>query len=209
MIHVEHLSKSYGPTRALDGVSFDVARGEVVGLLGPNGAGKTTVMRILAGYMLVVGKEMCQKYDMVNLHPATPGGPAGTWQEVIWQLIDSKAEETGVMMHLITPELDKGPPVAYCTFPIRGNPFDEHWEEIQGHSLAEIRKKQGESNPLFQLIRQHGLHRELPLIVATIKAFANGRVKITAEKKVVDADGRPIIGYNLTSEIDTQLRRAH
>ena len=164
---------------------------------------------ILAGYMLVVGAEMCRRYNMINLHPATPGGPAGTWQEVIWQLIDSKAEETGVMMHLITPELDKGPPVAYCTFPIRGNPFDEHWEEIQGHSLAEIRKKQGESNPLFRLIRQHGLDRELPLIVATIKAFANGRVKITAEKKVVDADGRPIIGYNLTSEIDTQLRRAH
>ena len=51
MIHVEHLNKDYGPTRALNDVSFDVARGEVVGLLGPNGAGKTTVMRILAGYM--------------------------------------------------------------------------------------------------------------------------------------------------------------
>ena len=51
MIHVDHLGKSYGPTRALHDVSFDVARGEVVGLLGPNGAGKTTIMRILAGYM--------------------------------------------------------------------------------------------------------------------------------------------------------------
>jgi ABC-2 type transport system ATP-binding protein len=51
MIHVEHLGKNYGLTRALHDVSFDVARGEVVGLLGPNGAGKTTIMRILAGYM--------------------------------------------------------------------------------------------------------------------------------------------------------------
>jgi ABC-2 type transport system ATP-binding protein len=51
MIHADHLGKSYGSTRALHDVSFDVARGEVVGLLGPNGAGKTTIMRILAGYM--------------------------------------------------------------------------------------------------------------------------------------------------------------
>ena len=51
MIHVQHLCKNYGPTRALHDVSFDVARGEVVGLLGPNGAGKTTVMRILTGYL--------------------------------------------------------------------------------------------------------------------------------------------------------------
>ncbi|GAH59253.1 unnamed protein product, partial [marine sediment metagenome] len=43
-----------------------------------------------------------QRYNMVNLHPAAPGGPTGTWQEVIWQLIENKAEETGVMMHLVT-----------------------------------------------------------------------------------------------------------
>ena len=46
---------------------------------------------VLAGYMLIVGEEMCQRYNMINLHPAAPGGPTGTWQEVIWQLIDSKA----------------------------------------------------------------------------------------------------------------------
>ncbi len=51
MIHVEHLQKSFGPVRAVAGVSFDVAAGEVVGLLGPNGAGKTTTMRIITGYL--------------------------------------------------------------------------------------------------------------------------------------------------------------
>ncbi len=51
MIHVEKLTKLFGTVPALDGISFDVARGEVVGLLGPNGAGKTTTMRILTGAM--------------------------------------------------------------------------------------------------------------------------------------------------------------
>jgi ABC-2 type transport system ATP-binding protein len=51
MIHAEDLKKSFGSVSALGGVSFDVARGEVVGLLGPNGAGKTTTMRIITGYI--------------------------------------------------------------------------------------------------------------------------------------------------------------
>jgi len=156
---------------------------------------------VLAGYMLIVGEEICHRYNMINLHPAAPGGPKGTWQEVIWQLIDNKAHETGVMMHLVTPELDKGPPVTYCTFPIRGKPFDRYWEEIKGHPLEEIKVRQGENNHLFRLIRSHGLAREFPLIISTLKAFSQGQVKIMAGK-VVDSEGRPINGYNMTDEIN-------
>ena len=51
MIEVDELVKRYGPALAVDGISFDVEKGEIVGLLGPNGAGKTTTMRILSGYL--------------------------------------------------------------------------------------------------------------------------------------------------------------
>ena len=51
MIQVENLSKSYGPTLAVDDVSFTVDTGEILGFLGPNGAGKTTTMKILTCFM--------------------------------------------------------------------------------------------------------------------------------------------------------------
>src|SRR5580692_10814895 len=50
MIKVENLTKLFGAKRAVDGVSFSVERGEVLGFLGPNGAGKSTTMRMLTGF---------------------------------------------------------------------------------------------------------------------------------------------------------------
>lgn len=50
MIAVEHITKLFGSTRAVEDVSFHVRRGESIGLLGPNGSGKTTIMRILTGF---------------------------------------------------------------------------------------------------------------------------------------------------------------
>ena len=50
MIRIENLVKTFGPKRAVDGVSFEVARGEVLGFLGPNGAGKSTTMRMITGF---------------------------------------------------------------------------------------------------------------------------------------------------------------
>jgi ABC-2 type transport system ATP-binding protein len=51
VIEVEHLTKRYGPITAVQDVSFQVHKGEILGFLGPNGAGKTTTMRVLTGYM--------------------------------------------------------------------------------------------------------------------------------------------------------------
>jgi ABC-2 type transport system ATP-binding protein len=50
MIRIENLVKSFGTHRAVDGVSFTVERGEVLGFLGPNGAGKSTTMRMITGF---------------------------------------------------------------------------------------------------------------------------------------------------------------
>ncbi len=50
MINADHLCKNYGPVRAVDDISFDIAAGDIVGLLGPNGSGKTTIMRMLTGF---------------------------------------------------------------------------------------------------------------------------------------------------------------
>ncbi|UCF68919.1 MAG: ATP-binding cassette domain-containing protein, partial [Acidobacteriota bacterium] len=52
MIELREIEKNYGETRALRGISTNIAKGEIVGLLGPNGAGKTTAMKILTGYLL-------------------------------------------------------------------------------------------------------------------------------------------------------------
>jgi len=51
MIRIENLVKSFGAKRAVDGISFAVERGEVLGFLGPNGAGKSTTMRVITGYL--------------------------------------------------------------------------------------------------------------------------------------------------------------
>lgn len=141
---------------------------------------------VLAGYMLIAGSELCKGYKMINLHPAAPKGPTGTWQAVIWELIRRKAQETGVIIHLVTEILDRGPVIAYCTFPIRGKGSDELWKEIEGKSLDEIIRREGENNKLFKKIREEGVKRELPLLFHTIKELASGKIELKEKNVYVD-----------------------
>ncbi len=143
---------------------------------------------VMAGYMLILGEELCQRYTMINIHPAPPGGPVGTWKEVMWKLIEQRAGHAGAMMHLVTPELDRGPVISYCLFPIKGMPFDPYWEKDDRENL-------------FSLIRQHELAREFPLIISTIKALSQGDISIK-NGRVINAHGELIHGYDLSSEID-------
>ena len=65
MISVQSLTKRYGDFTAVDGISFDVAPGEVLGLVGPNGAGKTTTLRCLAGIIAPsTGAVLLGGYDL-------------------------------------------------------------------------------------------------------------------------------------------------
>jgi ABC-2 type transport system ATP-binding protein len=67
MIQVQDLTKYFGPVQAIDRVTFEVDRGEIVGFLGPNGAGKTTTMRILTTYLPATsGIARVAGYDVMN-----------------------------------------------------------------------------------------------------------------------------------------------
>jgi len=67
MIRIENLVKAFGAKRAVDGISFNVERGEVLGFLGPNGAGKSTTMRMITGFMPPTeGKIAIGDYDVAE-----------------------------------------------------------------------------------------------------------------------------------------------
>jgi len=114
LIEVQHLTKRYGPTTAVNDVSFRVERGEILGFLGPNGAGKTTTMRILTGYM-----------------PATEGKAIVAGFDVFDQPIEAK-RRTGYLPE--TPPLYHDMTVQdYLTFvaKIKGVPPNERHERIK------------------------------------------------------------------------------
>jgi phosphoribosylglycinamide formyltransferase-1 len=156
---------------------------------------------MLAGFMLIFTDVICERWPLLNLHPAAPGGPVGIWQEVIWELIASRAERSGITIFLCTTNLDRGPTVTYCTYPLRGPSLDPLWRQVEGRSLDEIKAAEGEESPLFKEIRRQGATRELPLIVATLRAFADERLRFEG-LKVVTVDGQPIDGYDLTPEVE-------
>jgi ABC-2 type transport system ATP-binding protein len=67
MIRIENLTKSFGPKKAVDDLSFSVERGEVLGFLGPNGAGKSTTMRMITGFLPpTAGKISIGGHDVID-----------------------------------------------------------------------------------------------------------------------------------------------
>ena len=141
--------------------------------------------------MLIVSGAMCRSYHLLNLHPALPTGPIGTWQEVIWELIDSRSNQTGAMVHLATEDVDRGPVVSYCTVPITGGEFTPLWVEIEQQGLSNLKAAQGEDMALFQRIRQAEYQREPYLLLETLRSVAQGEV-VLGGGQVIGRDGHPI-----------------
>jgi phosphoribosylglycinamide formyltransferase 1 len=161
---------------------------------------------VMAGYMLIASPAMCRRYAILNLHPALPGGPTGTWQEVIWQLLAEEAVETGAMIHLATAELDRGPVVAFFRLPLRGDDWAPLWQQFRAKrasmSVAEIAADEGEDEPLFAEIRRRGEVREIPLLYRTLRQFAEGRLNTSNGAVFAEAARLPL---DLTEAVDEEV----
>ncbi len=173
-------------------------------------AGYDARIVVLAGYMLIASPRLCRELLLLNLHPAVPGGPQGTWQQVMWQLMEAEAAAAGAMMHLATPELDQGPPVTYCRLSLRGPDFDPWWQAYRRKraqmSLAAIQAAEGEAEPLFARIRAAQLAREFPLILLTLKNLAAGRLRLTP--RGVEAAGVLVPGgFEITDQVEEFLQQ--
>ena len=163
---------------------------------------------ILAGYMLILGGEMCRRYPFLNLHPALPDGPIGTWQEVIWELIQTRADRTGAMIHLATEQVDRGPVVSYCTVPLRGDCFDPLWDDLEQVDLPSVKAEQGDDHPLFRAIRAAEYRREPYLLLETLRAADDGQLPTAPDALLQPDVESPSGSYPrcLDLEIDRAMR---
>jgi folate-dependent phosphoribosylglycinamide formyltransferase PurN len=158
---------------------------------------------VLAGYMLIFEREFVQQHALLNLHPALPAGPTGTWREVIHQLIRSRAEESGVMLHLAIPEVDMGPVVSYCRYSLHTPELDREWRAAEAN-IDVLNDNELDATALFAAIRAAGVVRESPLLVATLREFASGRLR-TEGATVRNESGVPAAPADLTTEVEAHI----
>ena len=157
---------------------------------------------VMAGFMLFT-PGVSRQLLCLNQHPALPSGTIGKWQDAIWDVIEHGEDQHGSMVHVATPELDRGPVATFCRFPIRGPDFDPKWDHLRNQNIPSLRRSGDEDLPLFAAIREAGIKRERPLVVETLKAIANLEVDLNAI-----ADGmidRPI---DMTNRVEAALSSA-
>ncbi len=141
---------------------------------------------VLAGYMLILDPDTCSKYDIINLHPALPSTYQGTWEEIVSRVAESDDATYGSMVHVCTPELDRGATVAYDEF-----------------GIEDLRKKFSSKEELVSALRERQRSREVPLLMRTIKMLAEGDV-LLAHGDLRDRNGKPVRSApNLAGEIDS------
>ena len=140
---------------------------------------------VLAGYMLILDPETCEKYDIINLHPALPNTYQGTWEEIVRRVAESDDATYGSMVHVCTPELDRGATVAYDEF-----------------GIEDLRKKIVDLDDLAKAIRAREVRREVPLLMETVKLLSSGEVRLD-RGRLMNYRGEPLSGQiNLAAKID-------
>jgi phosphoribosylglycinamide formyltransferase 1 len=163
---------------------------------------------ILAGYNLWIDRDTCARYSMLNLYPSLPGGPLGTEQEVISQVITQKAGMHGIAILLCSPEQEAGIPLSYCSFPTHTPEYRPLWEQlfsaIDKRMNETISKDQVETSALFQKIMNDTKAREPPLLAYTIRMVAERRVKIL-NGRVHEGDSLMKNAHDLTALVDQAL----
>ncbi|MGH8623985.1 MAG: formyltransferase family protein [Gammaproteobacteria bacterium] len=141
---------------------------------------------VFSGYMLIASKDFCETHAAINLHPALPGGPKGTWQQVIDALVTRRATISGVQIHRVTNQLDAGPALCFCTFTIPDEP-----DSIQ------LRTK----------IRALQTTREIPLQVAALRLLAFRDITFDREG-FRTSTGQRLAPIDLTSDINSQIDKS-
>ena len=159
---------------------------------------------VLAGYMLVTDAELCNRYTMLNFHPAPPKGPVGTWQDVIWDLIGGAAQEAGGYIHLATEDLDRGPVLTYCSFPYAATPSILTATD-RGAPGGRPQGGRGREPPPVPSHPPGGIRRERPLLLETLKAIAAGDLRVEG-RRVLDGRGNPVDGLCLNEAIEKALQ---
>lgn len=131
---------------------------------------------VMFGYMLIATEPLFGSYRFINDHPALPDGPIGTYQEVIRQLMDGGAAESGCMTNLVTGDVDRGPTLSYCRYPIRDGSTADAWRDFEAQQPAT--PADYEATALYEEIRRRGVLREQPFLVETLRAVAEGRLAV-------------------------------
>jgi ABC-2 type transport system ATP-binding protein len=120
MIEVKGLVKVYGTKRAVDGVSFTVKRGEILGFLGPNGAGKSTTMKLITGFIspnagtaIVDGHDVTQEPVAVKrkvgyLPENAPAYPEMTVEEFLAFIAETRGFRGDARKAIVVPSPARG-----------------------------------------------------------------------------------------------------
>ena len=153
---------------------------------------------MLAGYRLILSEYLTKKFIFLNLHPALPDGPIGTWENVISTLIENQTKTTGAIIHIVTKNLDRGPVVSFHEIALTGRKFDGLWEKINQSESEKIK--------LFNLIRNEGFLKEPFLLLESLKQIGEKKIRITNNQ--IYHLGNPIIGgICLNKEIELSFNR--